>query len=163
MEAEGGTKLQDVLGGWKYWRDEGQPPLNKTHDIEGDWVWKKGDQPSLNETRAAGSDWLKLQNVTELSYVVPANTTLLRVLGPVADAFAHESDCYASLSPDPSWWRRGNFPIASQYRRKLKPGLVNRTMFILPVDPAVQHTLQVGSPRPFVACRISGIQSYPLH
>lgn len=122
----------------------------------------------LNEFKASepsqtiSNDSVLLQNMAELSYPVPTNTTLLRVLGPTShdDDWNRTANCYAALDPAPSWWKAGNFPLSTSYKPHY---LANRTVFLLPLDPTVKFTLRVGPPNPAAKCFVSGFQSYPFH
>lgn len=103
-----------------------------------------------------------LQNMTELSYQLPSNTTLVEVLGPVgySNMTSAGSMCYASLDPRPEWWRNGTFPLSAS--EKMVNG-TNRTMFLMPVDPATRATVRVGGLGMDSTCFISGIKAYPFH
>lgn len=107
-------------------------------------------------------DAMVLKNATELSYRVPSNTTLIRVLGPVGiyNESWDGSRCFAYLEPHPPWWNVSGYPVSASW--KVVNG-TNRTMFLLPVDPAVQTTLYVGPVGNEASCWVSGIQSYPFH
>lgn len=132
---------------------------------------KIDDQPEwarLNESQSAMSSpavvnaSIVLQNMTELSYPVPANTTLLRVLGPTleVDDWNYSANCYAALDPPPSWWKPGNFPLSSSYKLQYA---ANRTMFLLPLDPTIKFTLRLGPQNPDSQCLVGGFRTYPFH
>lgn len=103
-----------------------------------------------------------LKNMTELSYQLPSNTTLVEVLGPVGDGNMSSagSRCYATLDPRPEWWRNATFPLSAS--EKMVNG-TNRTMFLMPVDPAIRATVRVGGLGMDSTCFISGIKAYPFH
>lgn len=103
-----------------------------------------------------------LRNLTELSYQLPSNTTLVEVLGPVGrnNMTSYGSQCYAALDPRPIWWRNGSFPLAAGEKAV---NATNRTMFLLPVDPAVRSTLKGGTLGWDASCFISGVKTYPFH
>lgn len=103
-----------------------------------------------------------LKNMTELSYTAPPNTTLIQVFGPVGqmNGSVGGSMCYADLDPPPPWWKNASFPLSSS--EKAVNG-VNRTLFLLPIDPSVQTTVRVGTLGLDSTCFISGISSYPFH
>lgn len=104
---------------------------------------------------------LLLKNGTELSYKVPASTTLIRVLGPVGmNQTAYGSQCYADLDPAPAWWVNGSFPLSASQKVMRED---NRTLFLLPVDPEVRTTVRVGPLGLDAYCYVSGFSSYPFH
>lgn len=110
-------------------------------------------------------DYVVLSYRQELSYRVPANTTVVRVYGPVGtmDHSKHGNRCYAGLDPQPPWWRNGSFPISASWKVL---NATNRTLFILPVDPEVPTTVKIGSfsgGSVDTSCFLSGISSYPFH
>lgn len=99
---------------------------------------------------AVNNGSLDLIEGTAMLYKVPRNTTLVEVIGQGGGM------CYASLSPQPSWWFNGTFPDC--YR-----GNKTASMFLLPVDPTIEYTLTVGDVLYGGYCRISGIRNYPFH
>lgn len=104
---------------------------------------------------------LLLKNGTELSYKVPASTTLIRVPGPVGmNQTAYGSQCYADLDPAPAWWLNGSFPLSASQKAMRED---NRTLFLLPVDPDVRTTVRVGPLGLDAYCYVSGFSSYPFH
>lgn len=107
-------------------------------------------------------DSLVLLNFTEMAYKVPPNTTLIRVYGPVGvDNTTYDGGlCYAAVEPRPAWWSNDSFPLAAGYKLT---NSTNRTMFLLPVDPAVESMVKIGALGWDASCRISGISSYPFH
>lgn len=107
-------------------------------------------------------DSVVLKNSTELTYKIPANTTLIQVLGPVGkyNQSFDGSRCFAALDPHPPWWRNFSFPLSASYKLLNQ---TNRTMFLLPVDPAVDTTVIVGPVGNVSSCWVSGISSYPFH
>lgn len=109
-----------------------------------------------------GEDYLLLKNNTEFSYLVPANTTLIRVYGRVGTMIdsVKGSHCYADLDPRPSWFKPGEFPISAQQKAV---DAHNRTLFMLPVDPTVRTTVRVGSLDLDTTCFLSGFSTYPFH
>lgn len=105
---------------------------------------------------------LVLENSTELIYTVPSNTTLIEVLGPVGDYsdWSGLSRCYAVLNPRPRWWQKPNFPLSVSQK------FVNasdQTMFLLPIDPAIEYEVRVGSYGNETSCPVSAIRTYPFH
>lgn len=107
-------------------------------------------------------DAIQLGSSTELFYQLPANTTLVRVFGPVGlqDATTDGSVCFAALDPLPSWWNNKTYPKSSSH--KMLNG-TNQTMFLLPVDPTVETKVIVGPDNENAQCWISGISTYPFH
>lgn len=107
-------------------------------------------------------DSLVLFNSTELSYRVPANTTLIQVLGPVGtyNKTSEPNRCYAAVDPHAPWWGNKSFPRSWSYKLRND---TNRTMFLLPVDPAVDTTVKIGALGDRASCRVSGFKSYPFH
>lgn len=151
MSIEQSTKL-DELKLMAQQRGVGsQPEWAELNDL-------KATEPA--QTVSNGS--VQLQNMAELSYSVPPNTTLLRVLGPIShdEDWNRTANCYAALDPEPSWWKAGNLPLSTSYKPQYA---ANRTLFLLPLDPTVAFTLRVGPPNPASKCFVSGFQSYPFH
>lgn len=107
-------------------------------------------------------DYVLLKNNTELSYLAPANTTLIRVYGRVGtmNQSVKGSHCYADLDPRPSWFKPGEFPIAAEEKAV---DAHNRTLFMLPIDPAIRTTVKVGSLDLDTTCFVSGFSTYPFH
>lgn len=136
-------------------RRELYPPRFSANDT-GVVRYKRGVTYKIDEGH------IMLKNMTELSYTAPPNTTLIQVFGPVGqlNGSSAGSMCYADLDPPPPWWRNASFPISSS--EKAVNG-VNRTLFLLPVDPSVQTTVRVGTLGLDSTCFISGISSYPFH
>lgn len=126
------------------------------------WPFVK-ELAALNQTHDIVDGALVLQNLTELSYTLPPNTSLVRVLGPVKqdESWKELAVCWAALEPKPSWWFPSNFPTSRSFKEQ---NAENQTMFILPIDPTIQTTLKIGSSlRANQSCRLSGIQTYPFH
>lgn len=119
------------------------------------------DPPALQQAKFY-DDAIVLRNLTELHYEVPANTTLIRVYGPVGsnDLSWYGSQCYAALDPRQSWWRTNNLPLSAPLKAV---NATNQTMFLLPVDPAVRTTLKIGTYGLQSSCFVSGVSSYPFH
>lgn len=130
-------------------------------DSQPAWAALETFQP-FEPTHTVENGAVSLQNMTELSFAVPPNTTLLRVLGPVRDAdeWDQKANCYAALDPEPSWWKPSNFPLSTSYKPNSGS---NRTLFLLPIDPTVEFTLRLGPPNPASKCVVDGIQSYPFY
>lgn len=140
-----------------------QMVLDKGQQDQGVVGWTASqDTQFLDQAVRFVNDSIVLHNLTELTFSVPANTTLLKVLDPVSsdEAWTKASECFAALDPNSSWWRPSNFPLSHGFKDM---DLRNRTMFILPIDPTVKYTLKVGSARPMTHCQVNAIQSYPFH
>lgn len=95
-----------------------------------------------------------LHNLTELTYTVPPNTSLINITGPVYPVSDADARCYALLSPDP-WWVGTFVPEAQQGKPEYRE---NQTLILLPVDPTVQYELVIGAFAP--ECAISGVTTY---
>lgn len=95
--------------------------------------------------------------------MLPANTTLIRVLGPGVPEYFPLPQCYATLDPEPAWWRPDSYQGYSQHWKMRN--VANRSMFIIPIDPTVHTMLRVGDPGPTdnSNCFISAVQTYPFH
>ncbi|EKD01034.1 hypothetical protein A1Q2_04655 [Trichosporon asahii var. asahii CBS 8904] len=145
--------VRELIGMYQQRRDLGPPR----------WPTEAPSQrpPNLDKWEVI-HDTLVLRNMSELSYTLPTNTTLVEVLGPVgrSNLTFDGSHCYATLDPRPSWWRNGSFPFAVGERAV---NGTNRTMFLLPVDPAIKSTLQIGGVGMDTTCLVSGMKTYPFH
>lgn len=145
--------IKELIGMYQQRRDLGAPR----------WPTEAPSQtpPNLDKWEVI-HDTLVLRNMSELSYTLPTNTTLVEVLGPVgrSNLTFDGSQCYATLDPRPSWWSNGSFPFA--VGEKAVNG-TNRTMFLLPVDPAIKSTLQIGGVGMDTTCLVSGMKTYPFH
>lgn len=51
------------------------------------------------------NDSVVLEETSALSYPLPPNTTLVRVLGPTVVDTKIWDECFAILDPSPSWWQ----------------------------------------------------------
>lgn len=102
-----------------------------------------------------------------LEYSVPPNTSLVEVLGPVGthSAWVGDSACLATLD------RRVNMEDGEGYgydsyatsRSRKVANLTDQTMFLIPLDPAIHHTLWVRAERNTSSCSVSAIRTYPYH
>lgn len=103
-----------------------------------------------------------LGNSSEIAYTAPQNTTLIEVLGPTGSNpnWVGDAECYAFLNPRPVWWRTSEFPLSTS-RKAVAAN--NQTMFLLPVDPAIQYEVRVGGLGRENTCPVSAFRSYPLH
>lgn len=150
------------------WESEGSDQPRFPPSVVNETLSKQAASPGqdlskrLDVTYEFIDDAIILQNLTELSFKVPENTTLIRVLGPVGiyDKAYRGSQCYAAVDPPPAWWRNDSFPLSASWKMVNE---TNRTMFLLPVDPEVRSTLKVGTLGLDSTCFISGISSYPFH
>lgn len=102
-----------------------------------------------------------LSNTSELVYALPANTTLVEVLGPVGShgRWRGNAECYATLTPRPPWWRDTNFPRSSSVKGR---NATDQTMFLLPTPPDVQYTLHVGAFGQHESCAVAAVRTYPF-
>lgn len=105
------------------------------------------------------NNYALLQNSTEMAYRIPRNTSLVEVVGPTG-AESGWLACYAMLEPKPSWWIEGNIPVAQTNKPR---NSADRSLFLLPIDPTVHHTIRVGSLGQGRQCAISGFRTYPFH
>lgn len=142
------------------------------------------DEPeaSNQEAQVDGGN-LVLKHLCSLQYFPPANTSLVRVLGPVysnpkwpkeieatneqagfADPFLN-TGCSSTFQPSVTYSEADydlNFP-------QFSPGdATNLTMFLIPLDPAKQYQITLetssGTGRSHWSwCVISGFQTYPFH
>lgn len=92
-----------------------------------------------------------LKNTTELTYSVPANTSLLNITGPVYNEGA--AWCYFLLNPEPFWWSN-IIPTANPARQAYR---ANQSLMLLPLDPTVEYELIVGAGGS--SCAVSGVTS----
>lgn len=99
-----------------------------------------------------------LGGLTEITYSVPRNTSLINVTGPVYDDNSpHRSYCYAILDPEPWWWSPDCLPKSDA----LKPGYrADQTLLMLPTDPTVEYQLVIGAMGRTRTCAVSGITTY---
>lgn len=114
-------------------------------------------------------DTVFLREQTELVYDIPEHTTLVEVLGPVGrendmddgiDGDPGLFECYAYLDPPPFWWTPQRLPTSLA----LKPqNDIRRTLFLLPIDPAVRHKLHIGPTTDRMRCPVSHIRSYSYY
>lgn len=128
---------------------------------------------SAGAPKIVGDDMI-LSSLTELKYTPPANTSLIRVHGPVGDnperptgqepqlvaqgkSTSFEQKCTALLDPLPSWFNLSNLPVAEQDGLR---NVTNMTLFLFPLDPAVQYTLKVLPRDNESTCIVSGITTY---
>lgn len=103
-----------------------------------------------------------LRNTSEIAYTLPANTTLVEVLGPAGThpEWMGTSECYAFLNPRPSWWKESNFPLSTSQRQV---NATDQTMFLLPIDPEIQYEVRVGALGNTTTCPVGAIRTYPFH
>lgn len=97
-----------------------------------------------------------------MTYGVPKNTTLVEVLGPVGidgEVGDDPQECYARFQPNPFWWSEKRVPVGTSLKHQNR---MEQTLFLLPLDPAVQYTLFVGPTNMTMSCRVSHIRSYPF-
>lgn len=131
--------------------------------VEAGWSSRMNGHTASTDEMMVEDDVLWLSKNTELNYKVPKNTTLIQVLGPVGvhgTLGDNRQECLAHLQPPPFWWTNKRLPLSVS----LKPqNRVQQTLFVLPVDPAVEHKLYLTSSDPNVTCRVSHIRSYPFH
>lgn len=114
-------------------------------------------------------DTVFLRVQTELIYEVPEHTTLVEVLGPVGrendmddgiDGDPGLFECYAYLDLQPFWWSPKRLPTSLS----LKPqNDIQRTLFLLPVDPDVRYKLHIGPTTDGMRCPVSHIRSYSYY
>lgn len=89
---------------------------------------------------------LWLSKNTALTYSVPASTTPIEVLAPVVvhgtPGDNRQAWCIALLLPEPFWWtsRRLLLSVSVETQNRIQ-----QTLFLLPVDPAVEHKLYLES------------------
>lgn len=95
-----------------------------------------------------------LEKATELTFEVPANTTLVNVTASVGVG----DSCYAVLEPMPYWWNLKSVPMAVQNKPSVR--LDEQTMFVLPTDPTVKYNLTVGAFGNTTKCHVGGVTSY---
>lgn len=103
---------------------------------------------------------IQVLDYTEVTYDVPANTTLLNITGPLGQNFS----CYAALKP-PGPWLTGktSSPLLgvmtfSSQRPEVR---ASETFEVVPLDPTVKYELSIGGYSNYSAkCNIGGITSY---
>lgn len=126
-------------------------------------------------------DSVLLANLTELTFEPPANTSLIRILGPsgadakwtTSDHLAPEHEdlklnlfCTLLLDPMPDWiFRRitpthTHFPLASFEGPVFVPNL---THFLIPLDPTVNYKVTVLPQNNKSVCVTSGIKTYSFY
>lgn len=108
---------------------------------------------------------------TVLEYTIPANTSLVRVLGPslwssdwIIGTEARTPLCTVGLDPLPPWSASAagrSMPVAWQHVHPVRQ-VFNSTLFLLPLDPAVTYTLKVYPPNDGAVCAVSGVTTYPF-
>lgn len=145
---------------WEQW-----PRLKALGELNSSYIpdfRKRNLEPRRDFNINIEGDTVVLKNFTEMSYKLPTNTTLIRVYGPVGagNTTWDGGMCYATIDPLPAWWRNDSFPFAAGFKLT---NSTNRTMFLLPVDPAVESTVKIGALGQDASCRISGISAYPFH
>lgn len=107
-----------------------------------------------NATWTNANNGVMLEKATELTYEVPANTTLVNVTSAVGVG----SECYAVLEPMPVWWNLKSVPMASQSKPHIPPH--EQTLFMLPMDPTIRYNLTIGPFGNTTKCHIGGVTSY---
>lgn len=135
------------------------------------------------ETPAVSGDNLVLESLMELVFTPPPNTSLVRVLGPACPNIQQlnttpyapdQPVCVALLDPAPPWLQATlslgleervavfdyNWPMAWQTSPR---NATNTTLFLLPLDPAVQYKVKVLPRNNHTLCAVSGFQTYPFH
>lgn len=120
-------------------------------------------------------DSMILQAMVELNYEVPSGTALLSVHGPAGSnpawsqrprgaAVELEPLCTFLLDPQPSWFNNSavlddRLPLAWQDASRNE---TNTTLFLIPLDPTVDHSLKILSRDNVSVCVVSGIKTYPF-
>lgn len=141
------------------------------------WLGSSGEVAEVS-----GND-LVLESLMELVFAPPANTSLVRVLGPVGPNIQQLKTtpfdpelpvCVALLDPAPPWLQSTlsmelehfvmelayNWPMAWQ---AFPRNFTNTTLFLLPLDPTVQYKVKILPRRNTTLCVVSGFQTYPFH
>lgn len=98
-----------------------------------------------------------LYNNTNIVYKLPRNTSLIEVLGPVGQhsAWLGDSRCYAQTEPP------GKAVQLSTSKKVAND--TDQIMFLLPVEPWLEHTLHVGGLGHWTSCPVSAIRAYPYN
>lgn len=111
--------------------------------------------PLVNTSYSIGNNGVVLDKSTEISYVIPDNSTLVNVTAAVGLG----RTCYVTLEPMPDWWNLRSVPMVNQNKPN---GLPNeeQTMFVLPLDPTVRYNLTVGPMANDTKCHVGGVTSY---
>lgn len=130
-----------------------------------------GSTSNMASTPLIEGNDMVLQSLLELTYTPPANTSLIRVLGPVREdprmrtweqveieQFGRK--CIALLDPQPPWFNTSFLPEANQDSARNR---TNSTLFLLPLDPTVQYKLTVLPFNNVSVCLVSGFTTYPFH
>lgn len=94
-----------------------------------------------------------LYNYTEITYRIPANTSLVNVTGPV---FPEDTNCYFLLDPEPWWWNDDVMPAADQDKPEYR---AEQTLILLPTDPTAEYHLVMGAGNE-KRCALSGVTVY---
>lgn len=131
--------------------------------VEAGYSSRKDGDPASADEKMVEDGVLWLSKNSELSYKIPKNTTLVEVLGPVGvhgTLGDDRQECVAHLEPPPFWWTKKRLPFSASLKTQNR---VKQTLFLLPLDPTVEHKLYVTSSHANVTCRVSHIRAYPFH
>lgn len=134
--------------------------------------WRLDGNNGNNATTRILENGIVLQSPeTVLEYTVPANSSLVRVLGPslwssdwIIGTEARTPLCTVGLDPLPPWSASAggrSMPVAWQHVHPVRQ-VFNSTLFLLPLDPAVTYTLKVYPPNDGAVCAVSGVTAYPF-
>lgn len=112
-----------------------------------------------------GIDWgiidngIQLRTYTEVTYDIPANTTLVNITGPLGEPFS----CYTAVKPAPAWWGWSNYNNKLGYLlvSSHRPEVRSETFLVFPLDPTVKYNLSMGGDGNKTAlCNVGGVTSY---
>lgn len=127
------------------------------------WLGTSGENTAIPKRQAdyeVRDNHVVLSDMMAVSYALPPNTTLVRVLGPTVVESEPFDQCTAILDPSPDWWQPSNQTYSYGYKAIRE---ANRTLFLIPIDPAVQTTIKISPWITTTECYVGGIQSYPFH
>lgn len=96
---------------------------------------------------------IALLNLTEVTYSVPPNTSLINITGPT---YPHDhTGCYMLLEPEPWWWNGDVVPLVAPWAPDYRP---DQTLWMIPVDPSVEYQVIIGASSSY--CTITAITTY---